>query len=160
MMAEAFAIAASIIQVADLGARLSLKLFTFGRQIKGSEQNLEFAAKDVGFTCSVLKQLSESLNKREKLQLYSSEALVTARDVTKECEKVFGDLEEILDDKGTTLQGATESSLRHKLRRVASKVTYPFIEPHIELLRSNLDRLKSTLVLMLQVIIYAGQLRR
>lgn len=158
-MAEAFGIAASIVQIADLGARLSLKLFTFGRQIKGAEQNLESAAKDVGFTCSVLKQLSESLNKEEQAQLYNSEALITARDVAKECEKVFGDLEVVLDDKGLSA-AAQEGSLRDKFRKMASKVKYPFIEPQVEFLRSNLDRLKSTLVLMLQVIIYAGQLRR
>lgn len=97
----------------------------------------------MGFTCSVLKQLSESLNKEEQAQRYNSEALITARDVLKESEKMFGDLEVVLDDKGLAA-AAYEGSFGDKFWKIASKAKYPFIEPQIEFLRSNLDRLRST----------------
>jgi hypothetical protein len=46
-----------------------------------------------------------------------------------------------------------------KFMKITERFRYPFLEPHIELMRHNLERLKSTLLLMLNVIIYAGLLQ-
>ena len=53
-MAE-LALLASIVQVADVGLRLSLRLFTFGETVSSADRSILSISKDVSFTSSVLK---------------------------------------------------------------------------------------------------------
>ena len=62
--------------------------------------------------------------------------------------------------------GFSDSAAGGKVKRkgkvvlnAVEKLKWPFLQPKMELLRGNLERLKSTLVLMLNVLTYARGLR-
>lgn len=149
---ETLGIVASVVQIADIGGRLSVKLCAFARKIKNADQNISSISNDVALTCTVLRELGDAFQKDKQTRLCSNNAITTAENVAAECKKVFADLECALDGDAGSGKGF--------LRRLGRGVKFSLVEPQIKLLRSNLERLKSTLLLMLNVIIYAGQLHR
>ncbi|KAK5102697.1 mitogen-activated protein kinase kinase kinase [Lithohypha guttulata] len=147
---EILGIAAAVLQIAELGGKLSVKLFTFSRKVENAHSSISSISKDIAATGAILQQLSSVLKKDEDLRLCSQEAIETARSLVSDCRKIFTDLDEAL---GTgSLSNKYIASLRDRLR-------YPFLEPHIDLLQANLERLKSSLVVILNVLIFAEQLR-
>jgi hypothetical protein len=154
---EALGIVASVIQIADVGARLSVKLCTFAHKIKNADANIKFISTDVALTCNVLRELGDNLKKDERSKLCGEGAVRTAEGVVRECQRVFEELDGCIDGNRT---GDEEKEKKGLMKRIGRGVRFTVAESQIELLRSNLERLKSTLLLMLNVIIYAGQLRR
>lgn len=71
-------IAASIIQIADLGTKLSVKLFSFYRQIQNADKAIQHLSSDVALTCAILRELGDGLKQNEQSKLYSPEAHLTA----------------------------------------------------------------------------------
>lgn len=158
---EVLGVAASIIQIADLGARVSIKLSTFYHKVKQANENIRNLSTDVALTCTVLKQLGDNLQQDENVQLYSPDAFSVAKNIMGECDKVFRQIESAMeDDLGASASANNTSSVKYHVRKAARKLHFVFLEPQLEVLQSNLDRLKSTMLLMLNVIIYAGQVRR
>jgi hypothetical protein len=49
---------------------------------------------------------------------------------------------------------------KSRLMRQTRKITIALLGPNLDVLKSNLERLKSTTLSMLHVIMYAGQLRK
>jgi hypothetical protein len=148
---EILGIATSVLQIADLGGKLSVKLFVFSRKIKNADKSIDSISQDIAATGAVLQQLGNELTKDEYLRLCSDEAVSTTRDLVNDCNKIFLELDDALDGglSGNTVVLGWKQRLK-----------YPFLEAQIELLRSNLERLKSSLVVMLNVLIFAGQLRK
>lgn len=155
---ELLGIIASVVQIADVGARLSVKLCTFSHKIKHADENIRNISNDVALTCSVLRELGDNLKKDEESKLCSNHAVQTAESAVNECRRVFTDLEAALDVKA--LERGGDLTTRGVFKRIGRGIKFSMVESQIELLRTNLERLKSTLLLMLNVIIYAGQLRR
>ena len=84
-MAE-IALCASIIQVADIGLRLGLRLYTFGEIVASADQSILAVSKDVSLASSVLQELA-SLFKSDAKPMYSDNAVKTANNVVSECSK-------------------------------------------------------------------------
>jgi len=61
-MAE-LGIIASVVQIADTGLRLSIKLYTFGEIVSTADKSVISTSKDVSLTSSVLKELGSLLEK-------------------------------------------------------------------------------------------------
>lgn len=156
---EALGIVASVLQIADVGARLSVKLYTFSHKVKSADTNVQNISSDVAVTCTVLRELGETLKKDEEAKLSNHNAIATAERVIGECRKIFSDLEVALDGSQCDV-GSEKGKGKGVLKRIGRGVKFSIAEPQIELLRCNLERLKSTLLLMLNVIIYAGHLRK
>lgn len=78
---EALGIAASIIQIADIGTKISVKLFSFYRQIKNADQAIQSLSSDVALTCALLRELGETLRTDDQSKLYSKEAFQGSRGV-------------------------------------------------------------------------------
>ncbi|PLB48521.1 hypothetical protein P170DRAFT_212694 [Aspergillus steynii IBT 23096] len=149
---DAIGVAASIIQLADFGAQLSMKLYTFYHQVKNADERLKSLSSNVSLTCTVLKQLASNLEQDEQAQLYSHEAFDTARQVSADCDAIFKKIDSALDR-------FKDGLARSSLQRAAAKVGFVFMENDINILRSDLERLKTTMLLLLNVIMYAGQIR-
>lgn len=149
---EALGIAASIIQVADLGTKLSVKLFSFYRELKGANESIQNLSSDVAITSAILRELGESLKEDEQAKLYSKTAFETLKDVLTQCEEV---LEQI---RGMTKYN--DSSEKTRLQQITERFRQVLLEPSLDPLKANLKRLKSTMLLLLNVIMYAGQIRR
>ncbi|CEJ54258.1 hypothetical protein PMG11_00577 [Penicillium brasilianum] len=150
---EILGVVASIVQIAELGGRLSVKLCTFCHKFKNANKALRHLSKDVALTCNVLRQLGESLGQDDLACLYSPDAFETAQDVLRECEEVFQDLESAIE------QHYPDPVSQSRIDKVARKFKFLLNESHLDTVAGNLERLKSTMLLMLNVVIYAGQIR-
>ncbi|EYE96774.1 uncharacterized protein EURHEDRAFT_384996 [Aspergillus ruber CBS 135680] len=149
---EAIGIAASIIQVAELGTKLAVKLCTFYRQVKESNESIQNLSSDVSLTCSILHQLGDSLNEDAETRLYSAQAFLTAQEVLEECRRVFDKIDHAVEEQ-------RRDNTKNRVARVTRKFGLALMEGDLDAMRTNLERLKSTVLLMLNVIIYAGQIR-
>lgn len=162
-MAE-IGLVASVVQIADTGIKLSITLYTFAETVLTADKSIREIASDVSLTSSVLEELGNNLKKDRKSRLCSENAVRTAEGIVNECAVIFNEingtletaLEKIKPRAGTEKGKGKESHGGRKLAVAAlERLKWPFLQPKMQLLRSNLDRLKSTLVLMLNVITYA-----
>ena len=153
-MAEV-ALLGSIVQIADVGIRLSLRLYAFGETVASADQTILAISKDISLTSAVLKELSSVFgNQSEKI--HSQNAVGTAESVVKECSAVFHEIENMLLSKVPSLH-SNAAEKRSRATTLLERLRWPTIKEKIKLLNCNLDRMKSTLTLMLNVIIYAKQ---
>lgn len=158
---EVLAIAASVLQIADLGARLSVKLFTVSRSVKGAERAIQSVSQEIAVTSTVLGQLGNELKKDEQGELYSTEAISTTNGIIDGCRGVFEELERALGGKnGSGDEGKDEGGGSTTFADLKKRLRFTFMESQIDGLRSKLERFKSSLLVMLNLLIFAGQIRR
>lgn len=158
-MAE-LGIIAAVAQIADVGLRLSIKLYTFGEIVASADRSVISISKDVSLTSGVLKELGQILAKDRETRTLSENAVQTADGIVKECLEVFQEMETILVKKLPSLGGRGKEGRGERVKRATAmleRLKWGYLQPKLQLLRSNLDRLKSTLLLMLNVITYAEQ---
>ena len=150
---ELVGLAASILQIADLGWKLSYKLYAFSRKIHEAGKNIELISQDISATGAVLKQFADELDKDEKAsaggRLASLELIKAARSIVEECETLFKEID-------TSIDGGGGNKVILVLK---AKLKWSHLEPRIQLLSLNLGRLKASLALMLNVLVYAEQIR-
>jgi hypothetical protein len=164
-MAEVIAalgVVASVAQLADCGFKLSVKLYTFSEAVYTADKSLKAISNDVSITSTVLKELCRIIETDEE-HVVSNNALEATKQTVDECLAVFEQLNDALD-KGLENMGLLEKSdVKSKVKRgtiALEKLKWPFKQNKIELWRSNLDRLKASLALMLQVLSYARDISR
>ncbi|CAI7675902.1 unnamed protein product [Penicillium pancosmium] len=150
---EIIGVVASTLQIAEIGMRLSVRLCSFYRQIKDADRSAERLANDVSLTCSILHQLGKILEQDIETKICSQQAFLTAREVLNECEKIFKQIEDAVEKKDP-------GSGKTRWERGTRRLTIVVLGPDLDVLRSHLDRLKSTMLLMLNVIIYARDIKR
>ncbi|CAG7938747.1 unnamed protein product [Penicillium nalgiovense] len=150
---EVLGVVASILQIADLGAKLSVKLCTFYRTVKAANQSMQDLSCDVSLTCSILNELAKALEQDDQAKLCSKQAFCIAQEVLQECKAVFQQIENAIEKHN-------QDGEKNCFTRGARKVTVALLGPNLDVLKSNLERLKSTTLLMLHVIMYAGELRK
>ncbi|KAJ5542563.1 hypothetical protein N7535_004985 [Penicillium sp. DV-2018c] len=148
---EVFGVAASVIQVADFGAKLSVQLFAFYRQVKTANETIQLLANEVALVSAILRELGESLKEEESAKLCSDEAFTTLKRLLDESRDVLTQIERVVS--------ANDLSGKSRMHQVAGKVRLALIEPSLNPLKTNLERLKSTMLLLLNVIMFAAKVR-
>lgn len=78
---EVVGVAASLIQIADVGAKLSVKVFGFYRHAKTINKSIKCLSRELALTCNILHELREILNEEGSSKICSNEALRTAQQV-------------------------------------------------------------------------------
>lgn len=158
---EGIGLIASVAQIADVGLRLSIKLYTFGEIVASADRSVIAISKDVSLTSGVLKELGKLLDKDKETGTFSETAVQTADGVVKECLEVFKEMDNIvvkrLPSLGAAGKGGGQGERAKRATVMLERLKWGYLQPKLELLRSNLDSLKSTLLLMLNVITYARQ---
>ncbi|EED20487.1 conserved hypothetical protein [Talaromyces stipitatus ATCC 10500] len=154
---EAVGVVSSIVQIADLGARVALKLCTVYQKVQQTESDLQNLSKDVSLTCAILQQFGKDLERDDQVQLYSQNAFKAAQEILDECGRVFREIESVIDKDSSTSAFTTAGSPFLKLSRKAAILLK---RPRLDILRTRLDRLKNTVLLMINVIVYASQQRK
>lgn len=158
-MAEVIAalgVAASVAQLADYGFKLSVKLFSYSQAVSQADTSIKGISNDVSLTSTILQELCGIL-KSDGNHVVSVSAVEATQQTVRECLHIFEELSAALDKSLETL-GVAEKEKGGKVKkgRVSmERLKWPFKQPKMELLRSNLDRLKASLTLMLQVLSYA-----
>jgi hypothetical protein len=134
---EIIGIAASVIQIADAGARLSSKLFVFTRKVKNANKSIQEISQEIAATGAALRELGEALEQDKYASLGSRHSVDQTSQIVADCWKVFTDINETIGGekivKGTdgtdekfssTIAKFTQPSFTFKQR-----FKFPFIEP-------------------------------
>ncbi|KIW15215.1 hypothetical protein PV08_05260 [Exophiala spinifera] len=162
-MANDDGLAGTVIGIARSGIKLAVTLHNFSETVTTARIEIKDLANNVALTASVLHELGVKLDQdyddEEGEHVYSSSAIGTTREATRECEAVFREIETII---GKAMQSARERGVKNGKVPALSpleRLKYPFLLPKVDLLATNLERLKSTLVLMLNVLSYAREMK-
>jgi hypothetical protein len=147
---NALGVAASVLEISDLAAKVSVRLFALSRKIKDAIKPVEALSKDIASTGAILNQLGQQLKKDQDVQVGSTTLVTSVDDLVEECSSIFDSIDKALD--GNTSGSKAILGLQHYVHFTA-------LEPQLGLLETNLERLKTPLALMLQVLIYAEQLK-
>lgn len=154
-MAHQLSIVANALGVPDVGMRLSAKLHTLGVLVTNADKTILSISKDVAHTSAVLKELGEIVAKdRPGSQIANTSAQETCDGVLKECNEVYKEMDGIMTHSFTNISsegGITTAEASMLLERLR----WPLLQPRLLLLRSNLNSLKTTLLLMLNILIIA-----
>ena len=139
-MADVISLISSIVQVASFGLSLSRTLHDYGAAVVGAEKRLKGIDKDIELTSRVISELGSRLGDSWVQALVSEDTIRLTQDAVAECEAIFQAMEDAVA----------------KIRSTGSmaKWTMYFRDSKIELLRSNLDRMKGNLNLLMGVIIH------
>ena len=148
-MADPLSITASIVGIASTGIQLSTTLYNYTETVINADKNIREIARDLSITSSVITELGALLGQDDAAQLQCESALTTAREAVHDCEEVFKEIQKELN-KSLDLEGNGKSPMS-KLKRLK----WPLVEPKLNVLQVRLERLKNTLVLMLNVVTYA-----
>lgn len=148
-MVDAIGLAASIVQIVSTGVQVSVYLYNFAETVSSAGKALKEISNDIAFTASVLDQLRQTLESEKHHGTASKEALLTAQNLVKECSNLF---EAILALIKKHFPRAEESQRK---RTKLDALKWPFIQPKIEVMRSNLEKHKTKLILMTQVLTFA-----
>ena len=143
-MAELLSLISSIVQVASFGLSLSRTLHDYGAAVVGAEKRLKGLDRDIDFTSRIISQLGSRLQDAQVQAIVSEDTIRLTQEAVAECQAVFQAMEDIIA----------------KIRSTGSmaKWTIYFRDSKIELLRSNLDRMKGNLNLLMGVIIHDTQM--
>ncbi len=152
-MADPFSVIASTVSVASAGIALSTTLYTFAETAYRADKTVKDIAQDVSLTSAVLHELGHLIEQDSKARLCSESALSTADQAIKGCGNVFTEINFILSKSLKRVGSGGKNTVS-----TFGKLKWPFMEKKMELLRSNLERLKTTLLLLLNVLSYARKL--
>jgi hypothetical protein len=143
-MAEIGAIA-SVIGIANIGAKLSIALFDFASIIGSAATEITAVGIEISQFCVVVKQIESTLPKARKTVRYSITALLAIEQITSQCQPVFQKIEEILGDlKRDKAEPNFLGRLKWTLKR--SKV---------QMLQKTLEASKLTLSCLLMTLLFA-----
>ncbi|KAH6892578.1 hypothetical protein B0T10DRAFT_295569 [Thelonectria olida] len=151
---EAVGVAASLVQLADAGLKISISLFTFAETVKGANKTIRQISADISVTCGILTQLTALVEPKdssgEPQALFTPEGLEQVQLAVKTCEDVFDQLQSIVERAGKQLLGAKPSGQKIKLS-TSEKAKWPFLLPKIQELRADLFNAKSNIMVVLLI---------
>ena len=151
-MAELFGAASGVLSVAEVGFSLASTLYKYAASVKGAEKDLKAIAKDVELTSKVLKQTHEQIQKDQDAKLCTDEAIDVTSDVLAGCRNAFQEVDD-------TLKGSIKTDADGKPSvTMAGRLKWPLKSNKLDLQRANLEKLKTTLLLMLSVLAYGRKI--
>lgn len=153
-MAEVVGLAASIIQIAGAGAKLSVALYNFTNSAARADQDIKDIADDVELTSNALESVGKVFESEDAKSIVSKKAIQDANNLIKKCQGVFNEVSEMVEKRRKVGKDGK------KTLSVMGKLAWPMKEQRVELNRRRLESLKNSLVLLLHVLQLAqGQSR-
>ncbi|GIZ49288.1 hypothetical protein CKM354_001232000 [Cercospora kikuchii] len=150
-MAEMIGTAASVIQVAEAGFSLATTLYNYDKSVKSAEKDVKKVARDVKLTAKVLQRTHEQLTGDGNGKVCTPEAIHDLVDVLEGCKETFQEVDVALTKSMKTgVNGTITISKTEKMK-------WPLRSSKLDLLRANLEKLKTTLLLMLSVLAYGAK---
>jgi hypothetical protein len=111
---EAFAVAASVLQVATVGLALARVLYSLCDEAPSGNSHVENLAFSVKSTSSVLEDIGKVFQEEENTgqQLISQNAISTVNQIIKKCTDAFETLQSILSDTQQSVFGLVRFTLK------------------------------------------------
>ncbi|KAF1358776.1 hypothetical protein EJ07DRAFT_30135, partial [Lizonia empirigonia] len=142
-MAELIGLVASVVQVAGAGLQLSKTLYEYVDGVATADRRIKDIATEIKMTSVVIEELGDVFKHKETASLVSQKAVMAANDAVKECSALFTQI---------------DATLKKSKKNTFGRLALPFRDTKLELLRSHVDKLKSTLQLLMQVLTHAYQI--
>lgn len=142
IMAELLGLVASIVQVAGAGIQLSKTLYDYVDGVATADRRTKDIATEIKMASIVIEELRDVFKHEETASLVSKKAVQTANDTITECSTLFAQI---------------DATLKKSKKNTFGRLAMPFHDTKLELLRSHVDKLKSTLQLLMQVLTHAYQ---
>ena len=143
---------ASVLQVADIGVRLGNKLISFKSSFHEADESVEFICKDILHTASILRELADTLKQDHEVRNGSDSIYETTNAIVRDCQTLFHEVDRLLTEKLSTTSVVEEPA--PTAVNTFQKALWSILKPRIVTLWDNLGKLKSTLLLTLNVIMY------
>ncbi|THV93093.1 hypothetical protein D6D26_08303 [Aureobasidium pullulans] len=147
-MADPFTIAVSVGGLASLGIQLLQGLNKYAGSALDSKGRIKAISTDIGLTVQVVQALDTTIQDDANREMMNDDAEKLAKEAVVQCQEIFTKIQSTLPDIDPA--GISKRDF----------VTWPFIEPKLELLRGNLEKVKATLHLLMNVIIFAAMSKR
>lgn len=139
-------------QIAQYSHTLSINLFTYGRRVQNASKVIDALCSEISSTGSALKELSLALSNDSCLQLCSHEAVRIVRNVIEDTKRAFTNIEAFVSNDSN--DNRQERSAVKQPRQLS------LLERQTDQIRTSLEQLKLSLLLILNVLIFADQLRK
>jgi hypothetical protein len=136
-------VTSDVLQVAGAGLKLSQTLYQYADGVATADRRIKDIAKEIQLTSFVIEELGDIFKQDETSKLMSENAVKTANETMKECSSVFAEI---------------DATLKKSKKNTLGRLMLPFRDSKIELLRTHIDKLKSTLLLLMQVLSHAHQI--
>ncbi|KAK5123890.1 hypothetical protein LTR85_002086 [Meristemomyces frigidus] len=153
-MAEPFSIATGALQVSDAGIKLAKTLYEYLDAVHNANKHLKAIALEVRITSTTLESLGTLLKDHDAEKLCSNNVIHDAKAAFDGCKEAFTEVDDtfkIVVKYGADGKASVSSSGRW---------VWPFKKGKVEMLQANLERLKTTLLLMLSVLGFAREMAR
>ncbi|USW57956.1 Putative C2H2 finger domain transcription factor CON7 [Septoria linicola] len=150
-MAEIFGTAASVLQVAEAGASLATTLYNYAKSVKSAEKDIKKIAREVRLTSAVLQQAHDQLQGQSNVQTCTTKAIHDLDELLIGCREAFQEVDNALTKSMKPgIGGAFSVSMTEKFK-------WPLRSTKLGVLRAHLEKLKTTLLLMLTVLAYGNK---
>ncbi|KAK0275289.1 hypothetical protein LTR35_010890 [Friedmanniomyces endolithicus] len=155
-MADGLSIAASAIQVADAGFKLYGALSQYIKDYVDANKHVRRLADEVRTTSWALQQLWALLKEDDDIKLCKPEAIGETEAALKGCQRAFDEVSDII--KGFLPSPKPDGSGGLAKSSISNRWKWPLKTAKVQLLLAQLERLKTTLLLIFKVITYASKL--
>ncbi|KAK1071173.1 hypothetical protein LTR74_003554 [Friedmanniomyces endolithicus] len=155
-MADGLSIAASAIQVADAGFKLYGALSQYIKDYVDANKHVRRVADEVRTTSWALQQLGALLKEDDDIKLCKPEAIGETEAALKGCQRAFDEVSDII--KGFLPSPKPDGSGGLAKSSISNRWKWPLKTAKVQLLLAQLERLKTTLLLIFKVITYASKL--
>ncbi|MCJ1269936.1 hypothetical protein MMC22_009829 [Lobaria immixta] len=135
-------IKSSVLQVAGAGFRLSLLLNAIGVQL---DRDIQKIAKEISLFSLMLKQVGQTLQEAESIA--SQAALDTANEITAQSRTVFHEVNEMME-----MSQQRDGNGQFQSITIAQRVKWCFKKQRVQYLLGQLETLKLSLAIMLQIL--------
>lgn len=160
-MADPFTIAVSVAGLAGFGVQLVQVLNQYAGSAADSKGRIRAVSNDIKLTIEVLNVFKNNMELEAHRQCMSDGAETLAMEAIQMCEDIFRKIEKLLHGAGGA-SGATHSAgncsaptRKEHTISFLQKLKWPLVEPKLNMLRGNLEKVKTTLQLLMSVVTYA-----
>ncbi len=152
---DGVSVAASIIAIATAGIQVSIKIVALAGQVKTAPDRVSSIGNDVSLTSAILHQLGDLMCEKTtnaSHTIFTEQGLQTTKTSAEICRKIFEEVEKETAKASELIRGRKQRLGEKVKLSFREKAKWPFLQPGLEILRTDLREAKGTLMLMLQVI--------
>lgn len=134
-----------MLQVAGAGFRLSLLLNAIGEELATADRDIQKIAKEISLFSLMLKQVGQTLQEAESVA--SQAALDTANEIAAQSQTVFHEVNEMME-----MSQQIDGNGHLQSIKIAQRVKWCFKKQRVQYLLGQLETLKLSLAIMLQIL--------
>ena len=143
--------AASIVGIATAGIQVSIKVVTLANQISTAADRISSIGNDISLTSSILHQLGDLMTQKtpnDSSTIFSQGGLETTKSSAEVCQKIFLEVERETARASEEIRGRKRSIGEKVKLSSVEKAKWPFLQPNLQILRTDLREAKGTLMLI------------